>query len=421
MILIMSSLMSATEIVLKLKKRGHTAYFAGGWVRDQLMQHPSDDIDIATTASVHEVQALFEKTVPVGIAFGIVIVILNDHPFEVATFRKERGYLDGRRPTHVEPATPKEDALRRDFTINGLFFDPTTEEMFDYVGGKEDIKKGVVRAIGNPHDRFLEDRLRMMRAVRYSTRFDFPIEKKTADAIRSHAHSLLPSVAMERVWQEFKKMNRFAHFDKGLVMLHELGLLQTIFPALKKISTSEILARTAVIERFPEGAPALAELLELFVDHSLEDLMQLSDTFKLSNEERSFIRFYHRARELFALPHAWQKKLEPIEWAEFYTEEQSPLVLQMIAARFQESEKGAFLKEHERRRRHLAAAIERLRSKRPLVTANDLMDEGIKPGKEMGLLLKEAERLAVDNDLTSKDDALAHLKQTQLWRSLLDF
>lgn len=172
----MSMLQFATSVVQRLVDAGFTAYFAGGWVRDFLMQRPSDDIDIATSATVDEVQALFPKTVPVGVAFGILLVIEGGHPFEVATFRKDRGYTDGRRPTGIDPATPEEDAKRRDFTINGMFYDPLKKQLFDYVGGQQDIKNKLIRAIGNPHDRFLEDRLRMMRAVRYATRFDFPIE-----------------------------------------------------------------------------------------------------------------------------------------------------------------------------------------------------------------------------------------------------
>src|SRR3984885_11348242 len=185
----------AIAVVKKLSEAGHIAYFAGGWVRDFLMQHPSDDIDIATSATVEEVQSLFSKTIPVGSAFGIIIVVEGTHQFEVATFRKEFGYFDGRRPTRVERATPEEDALRRDFTINGMFWDPLEKKLYDYVGGQEDLHQGLIRAIGNPHERFYEDRLRMMRAVRYATRFHFPIEAKTYEAIRDHAHALLPSVA----------------------------------------------------------------------------------------------------------------------------------------------------------------------------------------------------------------------------------
>jgi poly(A) polymerase len=196
----------AKQIVQTLVKAGFTTYFAGGWVRDYLMNHPSDDIDIATGAPVDVIQNLFPKTIPVGLAFGIVIVVVEEHQFEVATFRKEKGYVDGRRPTHIESATPEEDALRRDFTINGLFWDPLTETLYDYVEGQKDLRSGIIRAIGDPHARFLEDRLRMIRAVRYSTRFNFSIEIETYQAILTHAKSLFPSVAIERIWQEFHKM-----------------------------------------------------------------------------------------------------------------------------------------------------------------------------------------------------------------------
>ena len=405
----------AIEIIKRLKEKGHVAYFAGGFVRDTLMKHPSDDIDIATTASVKEVQALFERTIPVGVAFGILIVVMEGHQFEVATFRKERGYLDGRRPTTIEPASPKEDALRRDFTINGMFYDPVANELFDYVGGQADIKKAVVRAIGNPHDRFLEDRLRMMRAVRYSTRFEFAIEPKTVEAIRDHAKSLLPAVAMERVWQEFKKMSRFAHFDKALVMLHELGLLQIIFPSLQAVSTATIIQRTAYIERFPKEAPAIAELLELFPNHSLEERLELCDYLKLSNTERDFIRFHHHVHSLFEMPHDWQEKLEPHEWATFYATEQSALMLQIAAAHFSSEDQALFFKEHASRQEALQTAIKRIRTHSPLIRAEHLIKEGISPGRQMGLLLKEAERIAVNDGLSSVDEVMKRLKQSDDW------
>ncbi len=131
----------ATKIVSRIQNAGHTAYFAGGWVRDHLLGLPSDDIDIATSASVEEIQILFPKTIPVGIAFGIVIVVEEGHHFEVATFRKEKDYLDGRRPLFIEKASAEEDASRRDFTINGLFFDPLQDKLLDFVGGVADLKK----------------------------------------------------------------------------------------------------------------------------------------------------------------------------------------------------------------------------------------------------------------------------------------
>ena len=132
----------ATEIVKKLNKAGYIAYFAGGWVRDHVMKHPSSDIDIATNAPPEKILDLFPRTILVGLAFGVVIVSVNGHQFEVSTFRKDIGYADGRKPLKIELATPQEDAQRRDFTINGMFYDPQEETIYDYVHGVEDIKRG---------------------------------------------------------------------------------------------------------------------------------------------------------------------------------------------------------------------------------------------------------------------------------------
>lgn len=405
----------AVKIVKKLADAGHTAYFAGGWVRDLLMQHPSDDIDIATSATVDQVQALFPKTVPVGVAFGIVIVVEEGHSFEVATFRKDRGYVDGRRPTGIDPATPEEDAQRRDFTINGMFYDPLEDKIYDYVGGQKDLKKGVIRAIGDPHERFLEDRLRMMRAVRYSTRFNFPIESDTLQAILAHATTLLPSVALERIWQEFKKMSQFAHFDTGLVTLHQLNLLQTIFPELKRAPIEEIQDRVRAIELFPKGCPTIAELLELFPDYALQDLQNLCDYLKLSKEDREFGEFLLHTKNLLNMPEKWLSKLEPIEWARFYACPHSELCLKIIAVHFPKETCETFLEQHYRHRQLLEQAILRIQTNAPIVRAEDLMKAGIRPGPKMGQLLKEAERISVNQGIEDRKAILDLLKKTQYW------
>ncbi len=405
----------ATSVVQRLVDAGFIAYFAGGWVRDFLMQRPSDDIDIATSATVDQVQALFPKTVPVGVAFGIILVIEGGHPFEVATFRKDRGYTDGRRPTGIDPAGPEEDAQRRDFTINGMFYDPLKNQLFDYVNGQQDIKNKLIRAIGNPHDRFLEDRLRMMRAVRYATRFDFPIEPSTVEAILDHASTLLPSVAMERVWQEFKKMAQFAHFNRGLVMLQELRLLPTIFPELKDLTPEEIEKRTSAIPHFPKNTPAIAELLELFTDTSLQGLLDLCEKLKLSRQEQDFVRFYHHARELLKMPTDWQNKLELIEWAQFYANPSTNLCIEIFAAHYPKEKKEHFLQEHRARQLRLKKVIERLTTNQPVVRAEHLIQAGIAPGKKMGTLLKEAERIAVNDSLDDPHLVIAKLKASSLW------
>jgi poly(A) polymerase len=411
----MKALPFAIAVVKKLVEAGHSAYFAGGWVRDFLMQHPSDDIDIATSASVEEIQSLFPKTIPVGISFGIVIVVEGGCQFEVATFRKEFGYFDGRRPTSIARATAEEDALRRDFTINGMFWDPCKQQLFDYVGGSADIKKGIIRAIGNPHERFYEDRLRMMRAVRYCTRFNFPIEPATYRAILDHAHSLLPSVAIERIWQEFKKMSQFAHLGKSLVLLHKLQLLQTIFPVLAKNSDEEISERLIPLASFPKNAPTLSELLELFPYYSLDDLMELCNYLKLSKQDKELTAFLHHARQLFAMPLEWLKKMEKIEWAHFYAHPHSELALKIHIARLPKHLRRHFLEEHNQRRHNLKIAIGRIAERRPLIDAERLLSEGIRPGKNMGLLLQEAEKIAVNENIEDSHLVMQRLKQSPLW------
>ncbi len=405
----------ATSIVKRLIDAGYIAYFAGGWVRDFLMKRPSDDIDIATSAPVGAIQSLFPKTVPVGIAFGIVIVVEGGHSFEVATFRKESGYHDGRRPSIVEKASAEEDAERRDFTINGMFYDPLKHELLDYVGGEKDIKKGVIRAIGNPHERFAEDRLRMMRAVRYSTRFNFPIESDTLQAIIAHAKDLFPSVAIERVWQECRKMSQFSHFDTGLIILHRLGLLQRIFPELEEVSNTDIQERVKYIPGFPQKTPTIAMLLELFPHYNIQDAIKLCEYVKLSNQEKEFVTFLFHAKELIQIP--W--KVELYEWAKFYASPLSDLAIGIIASHHPPYEREKFLEGHTQKKHSLTEFILRLQSKSPILRSDDLRKEGIAPGKLMGELLQEAERISVNEGIESREELLARLKNTSLWKKTI--
>ena len=407
----------ATSIVKRLSEAGHIAYFAGGWVRDFLMNRQSDDIDIATSASVEEIQRLFPKTIPVGIAFGIVIVVEEGHQFEVATFRKDLGYVDGRRPTGIDPTGPKEDAKRRDFTINGMFYDPLKERLYDFVGGQADIEKKVIRAIGDPHERFLEDRLRMMRAVRYATRFDFTIEPNTYQAILDHAESLLPAVAIERIWQEFKKMSRFAHFDSGLLSLHRLNLLPTIFNDLKGVSVEEVEKRLSPLKHYPPTPPAIAELIPLFPDHSLEKLLELCEYLKLSKEEKDFASFFHHARELLSMPPDWLKNLEKIEWAKFYAHKDASLFIEIFSAHLPREQRKSYLQEHKNRSDSLQSSIERIRTQKPVVRSEHLLQAGISPGKNMGILLKEAERISVNTQIEEPSEIISLLKKSPLWHS----
>ncbi|MCB1082346.1 MAG: CCA tRNA nucleotidyltransferase [Chlamydiia bacterium] len=401
----MNHYQTALSIIEKLYSQGYTAYLAGGWVRDFLMDHPSDDIDIVTDATVEEIQALFTKTIPVGVNFGIIIVVEEGHQFEVATFRKDQGYKDGRRPIGVEKASPEEDAERRDFTINGMFYDPLQEKLYDYVGGQEDLKKGVVRAIGNPHERFLEDRLRMIRAVRYASRFHFLIEEKTLKAILDHSDSLFPAVAIERVWNEFSKMAAFSNFDIAIVTLHRLNLLPVIFPQLKEVSVEEMEERVKELPHFPEEAPVIAKLLELFPAATLEEKESLAAYLKLSGRDFSFIRFYSQAKEILTR----EADLEKADWATFYANPHYPLCLKICAIHFPIDQRQTFLQKHHMQFDHLEMYIKRIQEKDPILKAADLKKRGIQEGPEMGKLLKEGERLAINEGLKDVEEILKRL------------
>lgn len=401
----------ARFIVDTLAKAGFVAYYAGGWVRDLLLNHPSDDIDIATNAPPETIQALFPHTVPVGIAFGIILVIVEGHQFEVATFRQDLDYKDGRRPSRIEFTTAEEDAKRRDFTINGMFYDPIREEVLDYVNGRVDLEAKVIRAIGNPHERIREDRLRMIRAIRLACRFGFHIEEATEKAIRAHANELFPSVAIERIWQEFTKGHDFGKLRPMLIQLHEYHLLGSIFPSLKEAPLAEIEHRLAPIKNYPANAPVIASLLPLFPDTNLEEQLQLCAKLKLAKIDAQFVSFLFHARQIVHL----ERPVERFEWAYFYANAFAPISLQIISAHLDERKRLPFLQNHEMRIEELDQAISRIRKHDPVVKSDDLMKAGISPGVVMGKLLKEADRISINESLFEVELVLDRLREMPLW------
>ena len=220
----------ARDIVAQLQRAGHTAYFAGGCVRDDLLGIEAKDYDVATSARPEEVQRLFPRVTNLtGKSFGVLRVMVDDESFEVATFRQDGLYKDGRHPESVRFATAEEDAQRRDFTINGLFFDPVTDRLIDYVGGEADLRAKIIRAIGTPADRFAEDHLRLLRAIRFAARFLFKIEPTTWEAIRADAH-LIRSVSAERIREELNRIFTVNKPERGLDLLDQSGLLREILP-----------------------------------------------------------------------------------------------------------------------------------------------------------------------------------------------
>jgi poly(A) polymerase len=225
----MTSRAAATSLALKLKQAGHTAYFAGGCVRDKLLELEPKDYDIATSAVPSEVLRIFPGSNEVGAHFGVVIAKHEGHHIEIATFRTDGSYGDGRRPDSVTFSTPDEDSHRRDFTINGLFENPETGEIIDHVGGVRDLEARVIRAIGTPADRFQEDALRLLRAVRFSTTLAFPIEPVTLAALHDNAQ-LLDKISPERIRDEFSKIITAPNRRRGLELLVDSGLIAHFLP-----------------------------------------------------------------------------------------------------------------------------------------------------------------------------------------------
>src|SRR6266567_3061203 len=222
---------TARQIAQRLRERGHIAYFAGGCVRDMVRGLAAKDFDVATDATPDIVQNIFPHTYAVGAHFGVVVVVENGFNFEVATFRSDGAYLDHRHPVEVRFSSPQEDAKRRDFTINGMFFDPEKNEVIDFVGGRADLKAKMIRAIGEPGDRFGEDRLRMLRAVRFATVLDYKIDNRTWDALVANAASI-NEISAERIREELVRIFLSANRVRGWDLLDQSGLMRTVLPEL---------------------------------------------------------------------------------------------------------------------------------------------------------------------------------------------
>ncbi len=226
---------TSIEIIRKLKKAGFQAYWAGGCVRDMLLGIKPKDFDIVTSAKPDEIEKVLEHTIPIGKQFGVILAIENGHHFEVATFRSDSGYTDGRRPDAVIFSSAKEDAKRRDFTINGMFYDPTKDKVMDYVDGQKDLEARLIRFIGNPQERILEDHLRILRAIRLKNTLDFQYEPETYNAILKHASLLIEKVSNERIRDELNKIIISPHAVNAFQDMEDTGILKIILPEIQKM------------------------------------------------------------------------------------------------------------------------------------------------------------------------------------------
>lgn len=229
---------AARSVLRRLREAGHVSYYAGGCVRDMLRGVPAHDIDIATAARPEQVQALFPRTIPVGAHFGVIVVLADGHEFQVATFRSDGAYVDGRRPEGVVFSSPELDAQRRDFTINGLFYDPLEDQIIDYVGGQADLEARVLRAIGDPVARFREDRLRLLRAVRFAATLGFDVEPQTWAAVEAHAGAI-HEVSAERIREELTRIFMHPSRLRGWDLLDGSGLMAQVLPEIESLKGCE--------------------------------------------------------------------------------------------------------------------------------------------------------------------------------------
>jgi poly(A) polymerase len=236
---------TAAAIVGRLQAAGFPAFWVGGCVRDFLLGREPGDYDIATAALPEEIERLFTRTIPVGRKFGVIVVVEGEHQFEVATFRAEADYQDGRHPEQVSFGDARADALRRDFTINGLLYDPVQGKLHDWVGGEGDLRARIVRAIGSPQERFGEDHLRMLRAVRFAAQLDFQIEAGTFAALTASAPKIR-AISAERIREELIKLFSPPHASRGLELLRQSGLLEQVLPEI---------AATVSCEQSPDYHP----------------------------------------------------------------------------------------------------------------------------------------------------------------------
>lgn len=279
--------LAAASVVRRLQSEGHAAMLAGGCVRDMLMGETPSDYDVATSAPPQEVTRIYRRARQVGVQFGVVLVRAEGFQFEVATFRRDLDYHDGRRPSAVAFTDAREDALRRDFTINGMFYDPAKQEIVDYVGGKEDLTRRVIRAIGEPERRFREDHLRLMRAIRFAARLDFSIEPATWAALVAHAPEIV-RISPERVREELEAMLTHPRRASAFAQLVDSELLLYLWSrAQDTFSRAESIRR--VLAALPGDASFPLALATFFLGAYPDDAAASCEALRCSNETKRIV------------------------------------------------------------------------------------------------------------------------------------
>jgi putative nucleotidyltransferase with HDIG domain len=456
----------ATDIVRQLQAAGHTAFWVGGCVRDFLLGREPGDYDIATSAKPEQIEALFPHTVPVGRKFGVVIVVAEGHQFQIATFRAEADYRDGRRPEKVVFADARGDAERRDFSVNGLFYDPLTEKIHDWVGGEADLHAKIIRTIGSPDERFAEDHLRLLRAVRFAAQLGFEIEPATLAAIQAHAEKI-KLISAERIRDELLKLfspkpvtvaadvrRRLAcqsetpppHVggyggrvaSRGLELLRETRLLDHVLPEIAAAVTCEqspdfhpegsvFNHLCLMLQQLPPDAPASlpwAVLLHDVAKPVTASRDPETDSIHFYEHEKIGAKMAETILERLRFP---RKQIEEIATAvRFHMQFKDAPQMRKATLRRMLLRKTFPLElalhrldclgSHGRLDIHdflVAQAAELAKQPEilpPLLTGEDLIALGLKPGPAMGRLLAELREKQLQDELKTADEARLWVK-----------
>jgi poly(A) polymerase len=428
----------AVEIVRRLQAAGFAAFWVGGCVRDFLLGREPQDFDIATNAKPEEIEKLFKRTIAVGRKFGVMVVVENKLQFQVATFRAEADYQDGRRPEKIVFANAEADASRRDFTVNGLFYDPLTKKIHDWVGGEKDLRAKIIRTIGKPEERFGEDHLRLLRAVRFAAQLGFEIEPETFAAVKSLAPKI-KLISAERIRDELLKLFSPPHAARGLLLLRDSGLLEHILPEL---------AATISCEQSPDYHPegSVFEHIKLMLENlppDSNDLLPwtalLHDIAKPVTAEKDLqtgsIHFYghekigaEMARTILNRLRFPKKQIDEIvacvlhhmQFKDVKQMRKSTLRRLLLRETFPlelELHKLDCLGSHGDLELcdFLIQQSEELEKepaiRPPLLTGKDLIALGMKPGKELGALLHEIREKQLQDELKTPRQAKAWVKK----------
>ena len=387
----------ATEVVERLARRGHVALWTGGCVRDELLGLPPADYDIATDATPDQVQATFRRSHGFGASFGVVEVLgpRGDDggwlKVQVATFRSDGTYTDGRRPDAVTFSSPEEDAKRRDFTVNGLFLNPLTGEITDYVGGRADLAAKVLRAIGDPFERFAEDKLRVLRAVRMAARFGLAIDPATFAAVRAMAGEIT-AVSAERIAEELRKILTHPERVRGVTLMRDAGLVTPVLPRL----AGQIDAAIDRLSRLPERASFELAFATLCPEMAAKEVGAIARHLRLSNDEAARVGWLVTHRSALdaadALP---LSQLKPLlahpgagELLDLHRTRSVPLGVEFCERFLADTPPGDL-------------------DPPPLVTGDDLTTLGMTPGPAFKRILAAVRAAQLENRLPTRSAALA--------------